>query len=45
LVVPKTPDRPPIVGILTRHDFMPEHIHSLFPNLNPHKYHSASMAG
>ncbi|KAF8714815.1 hypothetical protein HU200_027346 [Digitaria exilis] len=37
LVVPKTPGRPPIVGILTRHDFMPEHIHGLFPNL--HKSH------
>ncbi|EAY94258.1 hypothetical protein OsI_16029 [Oryza sativa Indica Group] len=33
LVVPKTPGRPPIVGILTRHDFMHEHIHGLFPNL------------
>ncbi|TQD96024.1 hypothetical protein C1H46_018366 [Malus baccata] len=37
LVVPKTPGRPPIVGILTRHDFMPEHILELFPQLNPHK--------
>ncbi|CAD6260797.1 unnamed protein product [Miscanthus lutarioriparius] len=37
LVVPKTPGRPPIVGILTRHDFMPEHIHGLFPNI--HKSH------
>jgi chloride channel 7 len=37
LVVPKTPGRPPIVGILTRHDFMPEHIHGVFPNL--HKSH------
>ncbi|KAJ3675314.1 hypothetical protein LUZ60_004356 [Juncus effusus] len=36
-VVPKTPGRPPIVGILTRHDFMPEHILGLFPHLNPHK--------
>ncbi|KAK4793522.1 hypothetical protein SAY86_023957 [Trapa natans] len=26
LVVPKTPGRPPIVGILTRHDFMSEHV-------------------
>ncbi|XP_048557594.1 chloride channel protein CLC-c-like [Triticum urartu] len=33
LVVPKTPGRFPIVGILTRHDLMPEHIHGLFPNL------------
>ncbi|KAM1665336.1 hypothetical protein ACFXTN_040727 [Malus domestica] len=29
--------RPPIVGILTRHDFMPEHILELFPQLNPHE--------
>ncbi|EHA8589746.1 chloride channel protein CLC-c [Cocos nucifera] len=36
-VVPKTPGRPPIVGILTRHDFMPEHILGLFPHFNPHK--------
>ncbi|XP_004486231.2 chloride channel protein CLC-c-like [Cicer arietinum] len=34
LVVPKTPGRPPIVGILTRHDFMPEYILGLFPHLN-----------
>lgn len=37
LVVPKTPGRPPIVGILTRHDFMEEHVLGLFPHLNPHK--------
>uniref|UniRef100_A0A9I9DCW1 CBS domain-containing protein n=1 Tax=Cucumis melo TaxID=3656 RepID=A0A9I9DCW1_CUCME len=37
LVVPKTPGRPPIAGILTRHDFMPEHILGLYPHLNPHK--------
>ncbi|KAF7802251.1 chloride channel protein CLC-c-like [Senna tora] len=37
LVVPKTPGRPPIVGILTRHDFMPEHILGLYPHLDPHK--------
>ncbi|OWM84839.1 hypothetical protein CDL15_Pgr027626 [Punica granatum] len=37
LVVPKTPGRPPIVGILTRHDFMPEHILGLYPHFNPHK--------
>ncbi|CAJ2649264.1 unnamed protein product [Trifolium pratense] len=34
LVVPKKPGRPPIVGILTRHDFMSEYILGLFPNLN-----------
>ncbi|KAJ0977234.1 hypothetical protein J5N97_012708 [Dioscorea zingiberensis] len=36
-VVPKTPGRPPIVGILTRHDFMPEHILGLFLHVEPHK--------
>lgn len=36
-VVPKTPGRPPIVGILTRHDFMPEHVLGLYPHMNPHK--------
>lgn len=37
LVVPKTPGRPPIVGILTRHDFMSEHVLSLFPHFKPQK--------
>ncbi|KAL2254274.1 chloride channel protein CLC-c [Sesamum indicum] len=36
-VVPKTPGRPPIVGILTRHDFMPEHILGLYPEFIRHK--------
>ncbi|KAI5005494.1 hypothetical protein ZWY2020_032737 [Hordeum vulgare] len=45
LVVPKTPYRPPIVGILTRHDFVEEHIHGLFPSFNPHNFHSTSMGG
>ncbi|KAK6915865.1 CBS domain [Dillenia turbinata] len=36
-VVPKTPGRPPVVGILTRHDFMPEHILGLHPHIDPHK--------
>lgn len=36
-VVPKTPGRPPIVGILTRHDFVPEHILGLYPHIKPHK--------
>ncbi|XP_010927804.2 chloride channel protein CLC-c-like [Elaeis guineensis] len=36
-VVPKTPGRPPIVGILTRHDFMPEHVLGLFPQFKHHK--------
>ncbi|EEC71893.1 hypothetical protein OsI_04638 [Oryza sativa Indica Group] len=32
-VVPRTPGRPPVVGILTRHDFMPGYIRGLFPNV------------
>ncbi|XP_010529978.1 PREDICTED: chloride channel protein CLC-c [Tarenaya hassleriana] len=36
-VVPKTPGRPPIVGILTRHDFMPEHVLGLYPDVHPLK--------
>ncbi|KAK7284052.1 hypothetical protein RIF29_13803 [Crotalaria pallida] len=36
LIVPKTNGRPPIVGILTRHDFMPEHVLGLFPHANSH---------
>nr|XP_043622715.1 chloride channel protein CLC-c-like [Erigeron canadensis] len=36
-VVPKTPGRPPIVGILTRHDFMSEHILGLYPGIDQHK--------
>ncbi|KAL8527620.1 hypothetical protein ACS0TY_005468 [Phlomoides rotata] len=30
-VVPKKPGSPPIVGILTRHDFMPDHVLGLYP--------------
>ncbi|XP_008242835.1 PREDICTED: putative chloride channel-like protein CLC-g [Prunus mume] len=33
LVIPKISTRSPVVGILTRHDFMPEHILSLNPTL------------
>ncbi|KAG4168092.1 hypothetical protein ERO13_A12G002100v2 [Gossypium hirsutum] len=32
-VVPKSQGRPPIVGILTRHDFQPEHILGLYPHV------------
>ncbi|KAH0987840.1 hypothetical protein GBA52_015017 [Prunus armeniaca] len=32
-LVPKSQGRPPIVGILTRHDFMPEHILGLYPHI------------
>ncbi|KAJ4953683.1 hypothetical protein NE237_030515 [Protea cynaroides] len=34
-VVPKTPGRSPIAGILTRHDFMPEHVLGLHPHFKP----------
>ncbi|KAK7314846.1 hypothetical protein VNO77_33374 [Canavalia gladiata] len=37
-VVPKSQGRPPIVGILTRHDFMPEHVLGLYPNIDSHKW-------
>uniref|UniRef100_A0A5B6ZLG9 Chloride channel protein n=1 Tax=Davidia involucrata TaxID=16924 RepID=A0A5B6ZLG9_DAVIN len=33
LVIPKISNRSPVVGILTRHDFMPEHILGLYPLL------------
>nr|CAD1825746.1 unnamed protein product [Ananas comosus var. bracteatus] len=33
LVVPKSSSRAPVVGILTRHDFMPEHVLGLHPSL------------
>lgn len=33
LVVPTTTDGQPVVGMLTRHDFMPEHILCLHPSL------------
>uniref|UniRef100_A0A803L4Y9 Chloride channel protein n=1 Tax=Chenopodium quinoa TaxID=63459 RepID=A0A803L4Y9_CHEQI len=36
-VVPKSQGRPPIVGILTRHDFMSEHILGLYPHMKQHK--------
>ncbi|KAH1043201.1 hypothetical protein GLYMA_09G157900v4 [Glycine max] len=37
-VVPKSQGRPPVVGILTRHDFMPEHVLGLHPDIMPHKW-------
>ncbi|KAK9149578.1 hypothetical protein Scep_008335 [Stephania cephalantha] len=33
LVVPKDSGRPPVVGILTRHDFMAEHVLGMYPHL------------
>ncbi|KAL3620790.1 hypothetical protein CASFOL_035702 [Castilleja foliolosa] len=36
-VVPKKHGRSPVVGILTRHDFMPEHVLGLYPELKRHK--------
>ncbi|XP_073150318.1 putative chloride channel-like protein CLC-g isoform X2 [Henckelia pumila] len=38
LVIPKITDRVPVVGILTRHDFMPEHILNLYPNLETSRW-------
>jgi len=37
-VVPKSSGRPPIVGILTRHDFMPEYILDLYPELKQNRW-------
>lgn len=37
-VVPKSQGRPPIVGILTRHDFMREHIMGLYPHIESHEW-------
>ncbi|KAM6583941.1 hypothetical protein CsatB_010943 [Cannabis sativa] len=36
-VVPRSQKTDPIVGILTRHDFMEEHILGLYPHMDPHK--------
>ncbi|XVE86424.1 hypothetical protein DITRI_Ditri18aG0033300 [Diplodiscus trichospermus] len=36
-VVPKSQGRPPIVGILTRHDFLPEHVLELYPHIRLRK--------
>ncbi|GER38951.1 chloride channel [Striga asiatica] len=36
-VVPKKNGRPPVAGILTRHDFMPEHVLGLYPHLKHHE--------
>ncbi|KAE8691188.1 Chloride channel protein CLC-b [Hibiscus syriacus] len=36
-VVPKSRGRPPVVGILTRHDFLPEHILGLYPHVRYRK--------
>lgn len=37
-VVPKSSGRPPIVGILTRHDFMPEYILEMYPDLKQNRW-------
>ncbi|KAH6559376.1 hypothetical protein KP509_1Z011500 [Ceratopteris richardii] len=37
-VVPTTPEASPISGILTRHDFMPEHVLGLYPHLRANKW-------
>ncbi|XWS17095.1 hypothetical protein CRYUN_Cryun33cG0038500 [Craigia yunnanensis] len=38
LVMPKISNREPVVGILTRHDFMPEHILGLHPLLTKSRW-------
>ncbi|KAK7292026.1 hypothetical protein RIF29_07651 [Crotalaria pallida] len=38
LVIPKISGRAPVVGILTRHDFMPDHILGLHPRLVKSKW-------
>ncbi|KAH0654308.1 hypothetical protein KY290_032591 [Solanum tuberosum] len=38
LVIPKVSGRIPVVGIITRHDFMPEHVLSLHPSLAKSKW-------
>lgn len=38
LVIPKISGRIPVVGIITRHDFMPEHVLSLHPSLAKSKW-------
>ncbi|KAG6472887.1 hypothetical protein ZIOFF_070365 [Zingiber officinale] len=38
LIVPKSANRAPVVGILTRHDFMPEHILGLHPYLTKSRW-------
>ncbi|XP_074572229.1 putative chloride channel-like protein CLC-g isoform X1 [Curcuma longa] len=38
LIVPKSSNRAPVVGILTRHDFMPQHILGLHPYLTKSRW-------
>ncbi|KAL6554543.1 hypothetical protein OROHE_007566 [Orobanche hederae] len=38
LVIPKVPGRVPVVGILTRHDFIPDHILNIHPRLSRNKW-------
>ncbi|XP_008457165.1 putative chloride channel-like protein CLC-g [Cucumis melo] len=38
LVIPKVPGRSPVVGVLTRHDFMPDYILSLHPMLEKSRW-------
>lgn len=45
LVVPKTSCRSPVVGILTRHDFMPEHIFGLHPLLMKGRWKKLKFEG
>ncbi|CAN6459599.1 unnamed protein product [Victoria cruziana] len=48
LVVPKSSDRTPVVGILTRHDFISENILDMYPylkrsQLRKHRFHPPSL--
>ncbi|GJN01548.1 hypothetical protein PR202_ga18822 [Eleusine coracana subsp. coracana] len=45
LVLPKCSKRAPVVGILTRHDFMPEHILGLHPFLFKSRWRKVRLAG
>ncbi|KAL0915281.1 hypothetical protein M5K25_015686 [Dendrobium thyrsiflorum] len=45
LIVPKTSCRSPVVGILTRHDFMPEHILGLHPFLKKSRWKKLRFEG
>ncbi|EEC78120.1 hypothetical protein OsI_17660 [Oryza sativa Indica Group] len=44
LVLPKSSKRAPVVGILTRHDFMPEHILGLHPFLFKTRWKKVRLA-
>ncbi|XP_072150949.1 putative chloride channel-like protein CLC-g isoform X3 [Setaria viridis] len=45
LVLPKSSTRAPVVGILTRHDFMPEHVLGLHPFLFKSRWKKVRLGG